>query len=275
MLVSPREILLPAFKTGQLVGAFNTGSMEMTMGIIQAAEEMGRPILLQIAEKRLRHSPLHLMGPLMVSAAKKARIRVAVQLDHGENQAVIAQALALGFTGLMFDGSHLSLGENIAQTQAVRALAPGIWLEGEIGVLSGSEGGPEAEALHSDPAQAEAYAKQSGCDCLAVSIGNAHGHYKGKPRLSFAILEDIRRRLPDTPLVLHGGTGIPKEDLHRAASFGICKVNIATASFDALRQGAASLDGGDYFALNEAMVQGVYESTLRQLDNIGHIQKAP
>jgi len=266
MLTSPCEILLPAFKQGRLIGAFNTGSLEMTMGILRAAEELNRPILLQIAEKRLRHSPLHLMGPLMVSAAEQARVPVAVQLDHGEGEDVIREALGYGFTGVMFDGSHLSLEENIAQTEQVRTLAPGTWLEGEIGVLAGSEGGPEAEALHSDPAQAEVYAKQSGCDCLAVSIGNAHGRYKGKPRLNFAILEEIRRRLPDTPLVLHGGTGIPQEDLHRAARLGICKVNIATASFDALRQGAASLSGGDYFALNEAMVQNVYESTIRQLN---------
>ena len=266
MLTSPREILLPAFEKGKLIGAFNTGSLEMTMGIIQAAEELDRPILLQIAEKRLRHSPLHLMGPMMVAAAARASVPVAVQLDHGEDEAVICEALSVGFTGVMFDGSHLGLEENITRTKWVRALAPETWLEGEIGVLAGSEGGPEAEALHSNPDEAEAYAKQSGCDCLAVSIGNAHGHYQGKPKLNFAVLAEIRRRLPDVPLVLHGGSGIPQEDLMKAVELGICKVNIATASFDALRRGAAATPvDGDYFALNEHMVQGVYESTLRQL----------
>jgi len=266
LLVSPRDILTP----GCLAGAFNAGNMEMAMGILRAAEELDRPILLQIAEKRLGHSPLHLMGPMMAEAARRAKIPVAVQLDHGESGDVIAEALSYGFTGIMFDGSSLPLGENIKRTSQLRKNSPDVWLEGEIGVLSGSEGGPEAEALHSDPAQAEEYARVSGSDCLAVSIGNAHGHYKGKPKLNFAILEAIRRRLPDTPLVLHGGSGIPKEDLRRAAGLGICKVNIATASFDALRRGA-EIAGGDYFALSEAMVQAVYESTLRQLEWFGEV----
>jgi len=221
--------------------------------------------MLQIAEKRLGHSPLHLMGPMMVAAAKKANIPVAVALDHGEDEAIIKEALGYGFTGVMFDGSHLSLGENIARTKQTRTLSPDTWLEGEIGVLGGSEGGPEAEALYSKPEDCEVYARESGCDCLAVSIGNAHGHYKGKPKLNFAVLAEIRKRLPNMPLVLHGGTGIEREDLMQAVKLGICKVNIATASFEALKHSAAGSDARDYFALNEAMVQGVYESTVRQL----------
>ncbi|MCL2107207.1 MAG: class II fructose-bisphosphate aldolase [Oscillospiraceae bacterium] len=269
MLVSPRVILAPAFRQGRLVGAFNTGNLEMTMGILRAAEERKAPVLLQIAEKRLPHSPLALMGPMMVNAARQATVPVAVQLDHGEEPAVLAEAAALGFTGLMFDGSALSPDENARRTSAVRALGVD-WIEGEIGVLAGSEGGPEAEALYSDPGQAQTYAEASGCDCLAVSIGNAHGHYKGKPRLNFTILEEIHRRLPDLPLVLHGGTGIPKEDLARAVKLGICKVNIATASFDALYKGA-SKPAGDYFSLSEAMAQSVYESTMKQLEWFGEV----
>lgn len=264
MLVSPRDILLPAFQSGKLVGAFNTGNMEMTLGIIRAAEQANTPILLQIAEKRLPHSPLHLMAPMMVAAAKQASIPVAVQLDHGECPAIIEQAAQAGFTGIMFDGSHLPLDENIARTQAVRERYAAIWLEGEVGVLGGSEGGPEAEALHTCPAQAERYAAESDCDCLAVSIGNAHGVYQGEPKLKFAVLEEIRRRLPNMPLILHGGTGIAAHDLHRAAALGICKVNIATASFAALRK-AAAIAEGDYFAMSEAMVQAVCDSTLEIL----------
>ena len=269
-LVSPRDILVPAWQSGRLVGAFNTGNLEMTMGILRAAEERGAPILLQIAEKRLPHSPMALMGPLMVNAARQANIPVAVQLDHGESPAVIDEALAHGFTGIMFDGSALSLEDNIAESVCVKAKAD--WLEGEIGVLSGSEGGPEAEALHSDPGQAAAFAAQSGCDALAVSIGNAHGHYKGKPKLNFGILKEIRNRT-NLPLVLHGGSGIPKEDLAQAVKLGIFKVNIATASFDSLYQGAknaiagaSSVPAEDYFSLSSALVQAVYESTLRHLD---------
>ncbi|MDR0531509.1 MAG: class II fructose-bisphosphate aldolase [Oscillospiraceae bacterium] len=261
MLVSPEEILLPAFRAGRLVGAFNTGNMEMTMGILRAAEELDRPVLLQIAEKRLKHSPLALMGPLMAEAARRAKTPVAVQLDHGERADVMEQALGYGFTGIMFDGSALPLEENIARTRGIAAP----WIEGEIGVLAGSEGGPEAEALFSDPAQAERFARESGCSCLAVSIGNAHGFYRGKPKLNFGILAEIHRRLPDTPLVLHGGTGIPKEDLARAARLGICKVNIATAGFAALYQAARTGEAGDYFALSAAMAAGVYENTKKLL----------
>ena len=263
MLVSPGEILGPAFREGRLVGAFNTGNMEMTMGILRAAEKLDKPILMQIAEKRLPYSPLYLMGPMMVEAARRSSIPVAVQLDHGEDDDIIKQALGYGFTGIMFDGSSLSLDINTRRSKQVRSMGAA-WLETEIGVLAGSEGGPEAEALHSDPGQAEEFAHACGCDCLAVSLGNAHGHYKGKPKLNFAILKEIHRRLPDLPLVLHGGTGIPREDLHRAAGLGICKVNIATASFDALYQ-SKNQDNSDYFAFSEAMVQGVYESTLKQL----------
>ncbi len=269
-LVSPREILLPAFEDGRLIGAFNTGNLEMTMGILRAAEERDAPILLQIAEKRLPHSPLALMGPLMVGAARAAKVPVAVQLDHGESEAVLEAALAMGFTGIMFDGSSLPLEENIRRTGQIKARGAA-WVEGEIGVLAGSEGGPEAEALHSDPAQALRFAEESGCDALAVSIGNAHGHYKGKPKLNFGILEAIRRGVR-VPLVLHGGTGIPEEDLRRAVSLGICKVNIATASFDALHKGASS-PAADYFALSEAMVRGVYESTLRHLDMFARVSE--
>ena len=261
-LVSPREILPPAFAQGRLVGAFNTGNLEMTMGILRAAEEHGAPVLLQIAEKRLPYSPLALMGPLMTEAARQAKIPVAVQLDHGESDAVIEAALAYGFTGVMFDGSALPLEENIRRTSQLSTP----WLEGEIGVLSGSEGGPEAEALHSDPAEAQRFAEESGCDALAVSIGNAHGRYKGRPKLNFAILEEIRRRTA-VPLVLHGGSGIPEEDLRRAVNLGICKINIATASFEALHRGAyAGPPAADCFALSEAMVQSVYGSTKRHLE---------
>ncbi|MDR2753045.1 MAG: class II fructose-bisphosphate aldolase [Oscillospiraceae bacterium] len=268
MLVSPKEILGPAFARGQLIGAFNTGNLEMTMGILRAAEEMNRPVLLQIAEKRLGHAPLHLMGPLMVSAARQAKTPVAVQLDHGETPDVICAACDFGFTGIMFDGSGLPLEENIARTRALRgSLGASVWLEGEVGMLAGSEGGPEATALHTDPAQAERYALQAGCDCLAVSIGNAHGHYKGKPQLNFAVLTAIRKRLPQKPLVLHGGSGLPREDLLRAAGMGVCKVNIATAGFDACRRGAAQTPrDGDYFVMNEHMVRAVRESVLRQLE---------
>lgn len=263
-------LLREAEKKDCAVGAFNVGSMEMLMGVLAAAEETGTPIILQIAEKRLRHSPLELMGPMMVSAARAAKVPVAVHLDHGSTLSVLRQAMDMGFTSVMFDGSALPLAENIAQTRALadEAHARGVEVEAEIGVLGGSEGGPEQRSVCTDPEEAERLAKESGCDALAVAIGNAHGHYKGVPKLRFDVLEDIRTRV-GVPLVLHGGTGIPAEDFRRAISLGVRKINIATANFDALTSGAARLlrerEDADYFALNEAMVQGVKENALRHL----------
>ncbi|MDR2647583.1 MAG: class II fructose-bisphosphate aldolase [Oscillospiraceae bacterium] len=270
-LVSPKEILLDAFRRQRLIGAFNTGNLEMTRGIIRAAEEFGAPILLQVAEKRMPHAPLDMIAPLMVGAASAAKIPVAVQLDHGESFDILRACADYGFTGLMFDGSALPIAENILRTRAIRARFPDLWLEGEVGVLSGCEGGAEAEALHSDPQETARYAKNAQCDALAVSIGNAHGHYKGKPQLNFAVLAEIRA-LTNLPLVLHGGSGIPEEDLAKAVRLGICKVNIATASFDAFFRGAQT-HAEDYFALVEQTAESVYQSTRKHLKLFEKVSK--
>jgi fructose-bisphosphate aldolase class II len=244
--------------------------MEMLLGIVAAAEEVNAPIVLQIAEKRLRHSPLHLTGPMMVSAARAARVDIAVQFDHGESMERIRQAVELGFTSIMFDGSSLALRENVRRTSELAAwLADkGITLEAEIGVLGGSEGGAERQAVHADPKEAARMAKESGCDALAVAIGNAHGHYRGRPQLNFAVLEEIRART-DIPLVLHGGSGISPEDFRRAIRLGIRKINIGTANFDATVSGAREYlerrEAPNYFGMNEAMVESVRRATLEHL----------
>lgn len=270
-LCTAREVLLRAQERRQAVGAFNVGSLEMLLGAVQAAEAAETPIILQIAEKRLGHSPLHLMGPMMVSAARSSRVEMAVQLDHGGDLGIIRQALEMGFTGIMYDGSSLPLAENIANTRQVAALcAPyGASVEAEIGSLGGSEGGPEGQCVYSDPAAARELVAQTGCDALAVAIGNAHGHYKGKPRLNFEVLTRIHSDL-DLPLVLHGGTGIPDEDFRRAITLGVRKINIATANFDALTLGAKEYleraETPNYFGLNEAMVAGVYDNVRRHIE---------
>jgi fructose-bisphosphate aldolase class II len=257
-----KNLLLDARTDGRALGAFNVGSMEMLMGIVAAANEMNTPIVLQIAEKRLRHSPLHLMGPMMVSAAGAAKVDMAVQLDHGTSMDLIRAAVELGFTSIMFDGSSLAVPENIRRTAelATWLADKAVNLEAEIGVLGGSEGDPEQRAIYTDPAEAARMAEKSGCDALAVAIGNAHGHYQGKPKLNFAVLEKIRART-DIPLVLHGGSGIPSEDFRKAIRIGICKINIATANFDATVSGAqeylARQESPDYFGMNEFIVESV------------------
>lgn len=259
------KLLHQARSKKRAVGAFNVGNMEMAMGIIRAAEACATPVILQVAEKRLHHSPLHLIAPMMVQAAHQATVDVAVQLDHGFSRQIIEQAVNYGFTSIMFDGSALPLRENIRLTTELRQwlTGKGVDLEAEIGVLGGAEGGAKASCIYSDPAEAEALAHESGCTALAVSIGNAHGHYTGEPRLRYDILHTILDRV-QVPLVLHGGSGLSVEQFHTAIEMGICKINIATAHFDALTHSARSylqeVSHNSYFPFNEAMVDGVYKS---------------
>lgn len=264
------EMLEAARQEKNAVGAFNVGNMEMILGVTKAAEETGRPVVLQIAEKRLAHSPLALMGPMMVNAAKQSKASLAVHLDHGSDPAILRQAMDCGFNGVMFDGSHLPLAENIRQTAALAAEArtQGVALEAEIGVLGGNEGGGDMREVCTNPAEAAAMGAKSGCAAIAVAIGNAHGHYAGKPELNFRVLEEISGAVR-VPLVLHGGTGIPDADFRRAIALGVCKINIATAIFDAVTEGTAKTLGrgtATYFDLNEAVVEAVYTATRRHID---------
>ena len=271
MLVNMKDLLRDAQKGDYAVGSFSVANMEMVRGVIAAAEEARAPIILQIAEVRLNHSPLALIGPLMVAAAKEAAVPVAVHLDHGLTLPTIELALRLGFTSVMFDGSHLPLEENIAMTQKVAALAKpfGAAVEAEIGCVGGSEDGSEDIAMRcTDPAQAERFARETGVDALAVAIGNAHGNYKDTPHLRFDILEQIRDRVA-VPLVLHGGTGILPEEFVRCYKTGIKKINIATATFDAVERAvresyaAGAIRG--YYDLHAAEIRGAYENAKKHI----------
>ena len=268
-LCSLKELMPYAEKHRLAVGAFNVGSMEMLMGVVAAAEETNRPIILQIAEKRLKASPLDLMGPMMVRAARFSNVDIAVQFDHAVSFPLMEKAAEIGFTSIMFDGSHLTFTDNIRETANIVSWARnrGLSLEAEIGELGGSEGGPERKAVYTDPDEAVEFAEKTGCDALSVAIGNAHGHYKGKPKLNFDVLKTIHGCVSGTPLVLHGGSGIPAGDFQKAIELGVRKINIATAVFDAEVSGARHyLDRGefhnnaampDYFGMNEAIVNAV------------------
>ena len=272
-LVTMKALLHQAQDAGRGVGAFNVGNMEMVMGAIRAAEECGVPVILQIAEKRMKHSPLSLMAPMMVSAAKNAKVDIALNLDHGLSMDVVQQALDYGFTSIMFDSSECSFEENIRRTQTVVELCAkyGATVEAELGLVGGSEDGSEDHGIRcTNPDDAEIFCRETGIDCLAVAIGNAHGNYPVAPRLAFDVLEEIRNRCAPLPLVLHGGSGISDADFRKAISLGIVKLNIATASFNRLTKRAGEYlhtDGAhDYFGLNEAMVQGVYENVKHHID---------
>lgn len=275
-LVTMKQLLKQAAAENRGCGAFSVGNMEMVKGAVMAAEELQTPIILQIAQVRLKHSPLHLMGPMMIQAAKEAKVDIAVHLDHGLTMDTVLQALELGFTSVMFDGSSLPFEENIRQVSEVVKTAAkyGATVEAELGVVGGSEDGSTDHGIRcTDPAEAETFVKETSIDALAVAIGNAHGNYPVAPRLAFDVLEEIHRRV-DIPLVLHGGSGISDEDFQRAISLGIRKVNIATASFNSLTKAAEaylSAEGKhDYFGLNEAMVRGTYENVKRHIQVFNH-----
>mgnify|MGYP001773782771 FL=1 len=270
-LVKMKDLLRRAEEKNIGCGAFSVGNMEMVRGAIRAAEELDTPVILQIAEVRLKNSPLHLMGPMMVQAAKEAKVDVAVHLDHGLTFETVDKALELGFTSVMLDASTLPFEENIARVKAVveRARKYSATVEAELGLVGGSEDGSCDHGIRcTDPDDAVVYARETGIDALAVAIGNAHGNYPVAPTLAFDVLEKIHEKV-DIPLVLHGGSGITDKDFQRAISLGIHKVNIATASFNSLtahvEKYMESTDKHNFFDLNEAMVQGTYENVKRHI----------
>lgn len=270
-LVKMKDLLRRAEEKNIGCGAFSVGNMEMVRGAIRAAEELDTPIILQIAEVRLKNSPLHLMGPMMVQAAKEAKVDVAVHLDHGLTFETVDKALELGFTSVMLDASTLPFEENIARVKAVveKARKYSATVEAELGLVGGSEDGSCDHGIRcTDPDDAVVYARGTGIDALAVAIGNAHGNYPVAPTLAFDVLEKIHEKV-DIPLVLHGGSGITDKDFQRAISLGIRKVNIATASFNSLtahvEKYMESTDKHNFFDLNEAMAQGTYENVKKHI----------
>lgn len=279
-LVNMKDLLKDAQNKNYAVGSFSVANMEMVLGVIKAAEETKSPIILQIAEVRLNFSPLAIIGPLMVAAAKQAKVPVAVHLDHGKTLECIEQALKLGFTSVMFDGSHLPLEENIAMTQKVVSMAKpyGAAVEAEIGCVGGSEDGSEDIAINcTSPAQAVKFSAETQVDALAIAIGNAHGNYKQTPKLRFDILEQVHNSV-ELPLVLHGGTGISPDDFIKCHQNGIKKINIATATFDSVertvRESYAANKICGYYDLHSAEIEGAYQNAKKHMEIFYSVGKA-
>lgn len=271
-LVRMDELMEKAARHRQGVGSFSVGNMEMVKGVIEAAEFSETPVILQIAEVRLKDSPLELMGPMMVEAAKSSDMPIAVHLDHGMTMKTIQKATDYGFTSVMLDASSFSFEENVKKTRQIVELAKGYdaCVEAELGIVGGSEDGSEDHEIQcTDPVQARQFVERTGIDALAVAIGNAHGEYKTVPRLQFEVLEEISAKCA-IPLVLHGGSGISDDDFRRAISLGIRKVNIATASFNQLTLAAEKYlhekSTPNYFDLSHAMTEGVYKNVLHHID---------
>ena len=274
-LVNMKALLSKAEEGNYAIGAFNVANMEMIKGAIKAAEDLNSPIIIQAAEGRLEYSPLDLIGPMMVEAAKQSKVNVAVNFDHGQTLENIKRALELGFTSVMIDGSKLSLEDNIKLTKQVvyEAKKYGASVEAEVGRVGGSEDDSESlSILYTKEEDAKEFVKQTGIDILAVAIGNAHGVYTGDPKLNFEVLENINKSI-DIPLVLHGGTGITEDDFRRCAKTGIKKINIATSTFNSVDKSVKEFykDNKDtnYFKMNKAQVNGAYNIVYRHIKIFG------
>lgn len=275
-LVKMKDILRLAEEKDYGVGAFSVANMEMVMAAIQTAEALNSPLILQIAEVRLKPSPLHLMGPMMVEAAKQAKVPVAVHLDHGETIEVIQQALDIGFTSVMFDGSLLPLEENIAKTKQVVELAKkyDATVEAEIGRVGGSEDGSvDIEIAITSVEEAKRFAEETNVDALAVAIGNAHGIYKGNPDLRLDRLAEINEQV-EIPLVLHGGSGISQEEFRKAIGLGIRKINVATSTFNhVVKHINENAPFDDYFAMHDMVIQAAAKNIHMHMNMFQSVQR--
>lgn len=273
MLTSGRELLAQAVREGTGVGSFNTYNLEITRAIIAAAEACGRPVLLAVGAGALRYGGFRPLGALVLAAAEAAAVPVAVHLDHSPDVETLARCREAGFTSLMIDGSPLTLAENIALTRQAVEAAGDVAVEGELGGVAGDEessGTQYTDIPMTDPAQAARFMVETGAASLAVAIGNAHGFYKGEPRLDFERLAAIRAAV-DAPLVLHGASGIPDDDIRRCIALGVRKINVNTeirhalftALGETLAQGPGGYDVTRLFAPALAAMQATVEAKIR------------
>ncbi|MFW6264691.1 MAG: class II fructose-1,6-bisphosphate aldolase [Bacillota bacterium] len=231
-LVPMAEILNKANDEGYAVGGFNINNMEFLQGIIWAAEEMKSPLILQTSEGALRYIGMDYVMGMVEAATKNTSVPVALHLDHGSTFDSIMQCIRNGYSSVMIDGSHHPYEENIALTKKVveAAHAVGVSVEAELGKLGGVEDDVSVDAkdaTFTDPAEAEEFVERTGVDALAIAIGTAHGVYSGDPELDFDRLKTIKERIK-IPVVLHGASGVPEEDVKKSVSLGVNKVNVNT-----------------------------------------------
>lgn len=230
MLVNLNDILKKAQFGHYGVGLFNTTDSDMLEAVISAAEEMNSPVVIGTAEILLPYGELKLIAPSIITAAKRASVPVVVHYDHGLTFERCMEALKLGFSSVMFDGSTKSYEDNLKETAEIVKIAHsfGASVEGEIGHVGNADAGDDLLTdMYTTPEEAEEYVKATGVDALAIAIGTAHGVYKKKPMLNIDRLKAIRERI-DTPLVLHGGSGLSDDDFINTVKEGIAKVNIFT-----------------------------------------------
>ena len=275
MLANLQDVLSKAQKEHYAVGLFNTTDSDMLEAAIRAAEELQSPIIIGTAEVLLPFGELQLIGPGMVEAAKRASVPVVVHYDHGLTFDRCMEAMRLGFTSIMFDGSAGDVEQNMADTREMVKIAHslGVTVEGEIGHVG------LADADHQDRyttvEEASDFIAATGVDALAIAIGTAHGPYKNKPQLDLQRLREIRNAV-DTPLVLHGGSGLSDDDFRNTIRDGIAKINIFT---DLCIAGAEAsqkaLDAGKgYLEMRNMRVDAICEAVKTKIRLFGSAGKA-
>lgn len=236
MLVTLEQILKIAEEKKIAVGSFNSPNLESLQAILEAAEELELPVILQFAQCHEPWIPLSLMGPIMVGQAKKASIPVCVHLDHGETMEYLKAALEMGFTSIMYDGSVLSYEENLANTKKAVAMAKeyGASVEAELGSMGKRESGDgdsdkeDDTKIYTDPVGAGEFVKATGIDALACSFGTTHGIYLTEPKLDFDVVKNVRNEAGQIPVVMHGGSGVSDKDYRKAIEAGVRKINYFT-----------------------------------------------
>lgn len=275
MIVTLNDIL-PAAQAGHYaVGLFNTTDSDMLEAAISAAEETRSPIVIGTAEILLPYGELSLIAPSVIAAAKRASVPVVVHYDHGLTFDRCMEALKLGFSSIMFDGSAGDADENLAATREIVKIAHsfGASVEGEIGHVGNADAGDgETDDMYTSPEEAMNFVKATGVDALAVAIGTAHGAYKTKPQLDIKRLAEIHKAI-DTPLVLHGGSGLSDDDFRNTIANGIAKVNIFTdlcvAGYDSVK----SFEGS-YLEMRNAKVKAMKKAVINKMILFGCAGKA-
>ena len=281
MLVNLKDMLQNAQKNNYAVGLFNTTDTDAIEGAIAASEELRSPIMLGTAEVLLPYGELQLIGPAMINMAKKASVPVAIHYDHGLTYERCVEALELGFSSVMYDCSTVSYEENVKKVREMAKIAHsfGATIEGELGHVGDNEGSAEGNShledpskYYTDPKMAKDFVTETDIDALAIAIGTAHGAYTYTPKLDIERLKEIRNEI-DTPLVLHGGSGLSDNDFKNCINGGITKINIFTDIYVAGKNAIMNASG-DYHEIRAQKVQAIKETIMNKIMLFGSNGKA-